>query len=85
MVQASESGAIEEVPCSNIPKAFLGKPLRTLMQKNETGANIVGIRRADKSFVVNPLPETIINKEDVLFILGTKRQINRLQKAIEEA
>jgi len=53
------------------------------MQKNESGANIVGIKRLDRSFVVNPLPETIINKEDVLFILGTKRQIIRLQKAIE--
>jgi voltage-gated potassium channel len=84
MVQASESGSIEELPCSNIPKALQGKPLRMIMQKNETGANIVGIRRADRSFVVNPLPETIINKEDVLFILGTKRQISRLQKAIEE-
>jgi voltage-gated potassium channel len=83
MVQASESGAIEEVPCDNVTKEFLGKPIRMLMQKNDSGANIVGIRRADRSFIVNPLPETIIHKEDVLFILGTKRQIHRLHKSIE--
>jgi voltage-gated potassium channel len=83
MVQASESGSIEELPCTNITKEFLGKPFRLLMQKNDSGANIVGIRRNDRSFVVNPLPETIVNKEDVLFILGTKRQIHRLQKSIE--
>jgi voltage-gated potassium channel len=83
MIQASESGAIEEVPCTNVTQELIGKPFRLLMQKNDSGANIVGIRRADKSFIVNPLPETIVNKEDVLFILGTKRQIQRLQKSIE--
>ena len=83
MVQASESGAIEEFPCINVTKELIGKPFRALLQKNDSGANIVGIRRADKSFVVNPLPETIVNKEDILFILGTKRQIRSLQKSIE--
>lgn len=83
MVQAAESGAIEEFPCFNIIHELIGKPIRMLMQKNDSGANIVGLRRADKSFIVNPLPETIVNKEDVLFILGTKRQIHRLQKSIE--
>ena len=83
MVQAAESGAIEEFPCRNVTQEFIGKPIRMLMQKNDSGANIVGLRRTDKSFIVNPLPETIVNKEDVLFILGTKRQIHRLQKSIE--
>ena len=82
MLQGVESAAIEELSCTELNDQFIGKPIRVVLQKNDSGANIVGIRRTDKSFVINPLPETILNRADKLFVLGTKRQMGRLKKII---
>lgn len=82
MLQGVESAAIEEMACGELHEEFIGKPVRLIYQKNDSGSNIVGIRRADKSFVINPLPETILHRADKLFVLGTKRQLIRLRKIL---
>jgi voltage-gated potassium channel len=84
MLQGTESVAIEEITLESLSEQFSGKPIRKLLAKNDSGANIVGMRRADKTFVINPLPETILDSNDKLFVLGTKRQIQNIRKTIAE-
>jgi voltage-gated potassium channel len=82
MLQSSESVALEELSCEKLASCFAGKSIRELDIRNESGANIIGMKREDNSFLINPLPEITLTPHDQLFVLGTKRQIQRLKKII---
>ncbi|MBN2522382.1 MAG: potassium channel protein [Bacteroidales bacterium] len=84
MLQSVENVAIEEVNCISMHSCFEGKSIRELDIRNESGANIIGLKRSDNSFIVNPLPEVLLSSTDKIFALGTKNQINRLKKTLIE-
>jgi voltage-gated potassium channel len=79
MLQSMESVALEEVFCTEISDRFNGVPLREFDRQNDSGANIIGMKRSDKSIVINPLPELILTPQDKIFALGTRNQIQRLR------
>lgn len=82
MLQSSENVALEEISCENLASCFAGKSIRELDVRNESGANIIGMKREDNSYLINPLPEILLTPHDRLFVLGTKRQVMRLKKII---
>lgn len=84
MLQSIENVALEEVDCIRLHSSFEGKSIRELDIRNESGANIIGLKRSDNSFIVNPLPEVLLSSTDKLFALGTKNQIRRLKKTLNE-
>jgi voltage-gated potassium channel len=84
MLQSMENVALEEIFCDSISERFNGIPLREFDRQNDSGANIIGMKRADKSIVINPLPELILTPQDKIFALGTKSQIQRLRKLLNE-
>jgi voltage-gated potassium channel len=84
MLQSSENVALQEISCTDLNACFDGKSIRELDIRNETGANILGLKHTDKSFIINPLPEVILSSTDKLFVLGTKSQIVRLKKILVE-
>jgi voltage-gated potassium channel len=79
MLQSVENVMLEEISCKNIHDCFAGKSIRELDQANESGANIIGLKREDKSFVINPLPEILLTPGDKIFVLGKNSQISRLK------
>ncbi len=84
MLQSVENVTLEEVNCMKLHSSFEGKSIRELDIRNESGANIIGLKRSDNSFVINPLPEVLLLSTDKLFALGTNNQINRLKKTLIE-
>lgn len=82
LLQSTENVVLEEISCENIALCYAGKSIRELDLRNESGANIIGMKRADMSYLINPLPETELHSSDRLFVLGTRRQIERLKKLI---
>ncbi|MBN1597953.1 MAG: potassium channel protein [Bacteroidales bacterium] len=84
MLQSLENVALEEIDCINLHSCFEGKSIRELDIRNESGANIIGLKRSDNSFTINPLPEVLLSSTDKIFALGTKNQITRLKKTITE-
>lgn len=84
MLQSSENVALEEINCKRLHTYFEGKSIRELDIRNESGANIIGLKRSDNSFIINPLPEVLLTSQDKIFALGTKNQISRLKKTIME-
>jgi len=79
MLQTSDSVSLEEMDCYDISDKFNGRSIRELDVRNESGANIIGLKREDKTFLINPLPEVLLTRRDRLFVLGTKKQIARLK------
>lgn len=82
MLQSSENMALEEISCKTIAACFEGKSIRELDIRNESGANIIGLRREDRSYIVNPLPEVVLTSKDKIFALGTKKQISCLKELL---
>lgn len=82
LLQSTENVVLEEISCENIALCYAGKSIRELDLRNESGANIIGMKRVDMSYLINPLPETELQSADRLFVLGTRRQIERLKKLI---
>ena len=79
MLQSSENMALEEISCSSLANCFEGKSIRELDIRNESGANIIGLRREDRSYIINPLPDIVLTSKDKIFALGTKKQIKSLK------
>jgi voltage-gated potassium channel len=82
LLQSADSVVLEEISCGNLAACFAGKSIVELDIRNTSGANIIGMKREDKSYLINPLPETTLSSTDQLFALGTKAQIDLLRKAI---
>lgn len=84
MLQSAENVMLEEISCESIHDCFAGKSIRELDSANESGANIIGLKREDKSFVINPLPEILLTPGDKIFALGTNPQITRLKQILSQ-
>lgn len=84
MLQSTENVTLEEVSCSKLNSCFEGKSIRELDIRNESGANIIGLKRSDNSFLINPLPEIQLSSLDKLFVLGTQIQVERLKRIMIE-
>jgi voltage-gated potassium channel len=78
LLQGDESVVLEQISCENIASCFAGKSIKELDVANTTGANIIGLKRKDKSFLINPHKNTPLNVSDKLFALGTREQISQL-------
>jgi voltage-gated potassium channel len=82
LLQSAENVVLEEITCNSIATCYEGKSIRELDLRNVSGANIIGIRREDKSYMINPLPTTELHSTDKLFVLGTRKQIVQLKNLL---
>lgn len=84
MLQSTENVSLSELGCNMLNSCFQGKSIRELDIRNESGANIIGLKRSDNTFLINPLPEVILSSSDKIFVLGTPPQIGRLRKIMSD-
>jgi len=81
MIQSEELELkIEEVKLSK-GSPLENKQLRESNIKAETdGAMVIGINKMGKKIVVNPQGNTLLEAEDILFVLGNDSQIEKLKQ-----
>jgi voltage-gated potassium channel len=82
LLQSKDNVVLDEISCERLSDSFSGKTIRELDIRNTSGANIIGMKRQDNSYMINPVPETALKPSDKLFALGTKSQINALIRTI---
>ncbi|SMP08467.1 voltage-gated potassium channel [Desulfurobacterium pacificum] len=72
---------LEEV---KVPKGspFHGKLLKDLEIPKKTGVVVIGVRREDGSFILNPTSTTMILEGDSLIIIGTREQADKLKRLV---
>lgn len=83
MLQRKKDVSLEEISCKNLSTCFADKSIRELDVRNLSGANIIGLRRPDKSYLINPEPNIKLTTQDQLFVLGTVEQIKKLKEIID--
>ena len=64
---------------------FKGKPLREAGIRRELGLIVVAIKKATGDMLFNPSSETLIEKGDVLIVLGEKKYLGMLEKLVQSA
>ena len=69
---------LEEIHCSKLKEQYKNKSIRELEVRNKTGANIIGFKNKDGVYQINPDPDTIMNEDSKVFVLGTQDQIYNL-------
>lgn len=80
--QSSVDTHIEEIPCKVLPESYIGKTIMELDVRKKWGANIVGFKTSEGEYVFNPSPDTTIQKDSKLFVLGTFKEIANMKNDI---
>ena len=73
---------LEEITFDNLPQHLRNKTIRDLEIRNKSGANIVGFKKGNGEYVINPDPDTQLIPDGKLFVLGTQEQIVRLKELL---
>ncbi len=79
LLQSTEGVKLEEISCEDLSGCFVGASIKNLNVRNRSGANIIGLRNEDGTYVYNPSAELVLNNKQHLFVLGNKQQIKSLK------
>ncbi|NND31917.1 MAG: potassium channel protein [Saprospiraceae bacterium] len=74
----------EELAYDRLPEKCRNKSIRELEIRKNTGANVIGFKQKDGSFIVNPKPDLIVTEDTSFILLGTKQQLSDLIKYLEQ-
>ncbi len=83
LLQRAKDVNLEMVLCENLNPEH-ENTLKSMNLREKTGANIVGIKRNDGSYIFNPPSSFELTASDTLFVLGAPSQIEALSKHLEE-
>lgn len=82
LLQSTKGVKLEEVSCQGLALCFSGKSIRELNVRDRSGANIIGLKDQNGSYVYNPSPEIVLDKYFHLFVLGNKEQVYKLKQLL---
>jgi voltage-gated potassium channel len=68
----------EEIRFADLRPHYKGKSIRELHIRRQTGANIIGFKHPDGSYIVNPEPDTVLVEKSSFILLGTREQLTAL-------
>jgi len=83
LLQKSQEVSLEEISCKTLAQRFIGKSIAELRVREQTGANIIGIKISGARYMFNPDPKMILSRNDQLFVLGNREQIRKLTDVME--
>lgn len=75
---------IEEIHYNKLPERYKNKTIHDLEIRKRTGANVIGFKKGTGEYTINPPPETLMEPEAKLFVLGTEEQVNKLYTIFKE-
>jgi len=74
-----EKLVLEDFYVKHLSENVRAKTLQELEVRKKTGAYVMAIKTGDAPFKFNPGPGTMLQKEDVLIILGNKTSITKFE------
>lgn len=78
--QGGPSVSFEELGFEMLSKRYRDKSIKDLDIRNLTGANIIGYKKPDGNYVINPPADIIIEPDSKIIVLGTSGQIQKLRQ-----
>ncbi len=85
-ISSSETGRyrMAEVILNPLPDFLKGKHIGHLQIKEKSGANVIVLKGADGSFVVNPKEDTELTEGAALLVIGDDDQLDRFHELTKE-
>ena len=83
MLREGQDVNLEEISCDDLAACFVNSTIADLDIRKKTGANIIGLKLEDGTYMFNPNGDIELKKEDKLFVLGTVEQISKLKSLLE--
>jgi len=83
MLREGQDVNLEEISCDDLASCFVNSTIADLDIRKKTGANIIGLKLEDGTYLFNPDGSIKLTKEDKLFVLGTIEQIEKLKSVLE--
>lgn len=74
----------EEIKYENMPKACRGQAIRDLHIRRETGANIIAYKPPEGTYIVNPVPDTVLKENSSFIVIGSREQLNALKEFLNK-
>jgi voltage-gated potassium channel len=74
---SSEELHLEEIAFDDLRKDYRNQTIGGLDIRAKSGVTVIGVRRGEGGFSFNPGPDTIINQDSILILLGNKMQIEK--------
>ncbi len=71
---------LEEIHFKDLPLKYQGKSIANLDLRKKTGCTIIGYKTPDGKYIINPSPDTILEKGSAIIVIGQPEQIAQLNK-----
>ncbi|MCW3804004.1 potassium channel family protein [Plebeiibacterium marinum] len=85
LLQRSREVKLTEIECSCLSDQSASKTIQELNLRKRTGANLMGLKTPEGTYIFNPSPQIKISQEDKLFVLGTDEQISLFKEVLKES
>ncbi|MFC2086855.1 potassium channel family protein [Bacteroidota bacterium] len=73
---------LEKVSCKGLDPSFVEKSIGDAKLRKSSGANIIGIKKFDGTYIFNPSAEMYLRPHDELLVLGKPDQIETLMEIL---
>ncbi len=74
---------LEEIHFKDLPPESQGKSIANLDLRKKTGCTIIGYKTPDNRYIINPSPDTILEKDSAIIVLGQPEQIAKLNELFQ--
>ncbi len=79
-IEGESSTNLEEIIIENLPKEYHSRSILDLDLRRKTGCTVIGFKKPDKEYVINPEATTILTPNSKLIVLGKPEQIEKLHQ-----
>lgn len=79
-IEGETTANLEEIYVDDLPKKYVGKTILDLDLRKKTGCTVIGFRKTNKDYVINPEANSILLKGSHLIVLGRPEQITKLRE-----
>ncbi len=84
LLQKSKEVSLTEIECNLITEENTTKTIQELNLRKRTGANLMGLKTPEGTYIFNPSPHIKISREDKLFVLGTNEQVEQFKEILKK-
>ncbi|MCD4746877.1 MAG: potassium channel protein [Bacteroidales bacterium] len=81
-IQGEDPTNLEEIVCANLPEKNKNKTIYEIGIRKKSGANIIGFKKPEGEYIINPTPDTMVILGSKLFVLGTPEQIESMKQIL---
>ena len=79
-VEGETTANLEEIAVDELPEKFVNKTILDLDLRKKTGCTVIGLRKPNKDYEINPDASAILAKGSNLIVLGRRDQIQKLRE-----